>query len=56
MAEPALEDVRTQAQQAARDEVKLPFTPGGSGGPAVVYEADSGDDFDEDEPDEELEI
>jgi len=42
----------TEAQRAARETVVLPFSPAAGGGAAIIYEPDSADDIDEEDPDD----
>jgi len=46
----------TDAQQQARSAVPLPYAHSGEGAGGILYEPDSGDDVDDDDPDEDLEI
>ncbi|GAA93976.1 uncharacterized protein L969DRAFT_15712 [Mixia osmundae IAM 14324] len=46
----------TDAQRQARDSVPLPFARDSTEQGRIIYEPDSGDDLDEDEPDEGMEI
>lgn len=47
----------TDAQKAAREEVVLPYLPKEDGqGGGIEYAPDAGDDMDDDDPDEDLEL
>ena len=48
----------SEEEKRARSRVILPYLEhqGGKSGPQIFYEADDGDDFDEEDPDDDLDI